>query len=88
MPRLVQRARAIAHSRFAGRHSPDGLSAPAHLTGARPPSKANRSRLPGDGTTLWEKPHLAASPEAEALWERNAKNSLRSVLWAQSTKLG
>ena len=38
-------------------------------TGARPPPKANRSRLPRD-EPLWEKPHLAASPEAEALWDK------------------
>ena len=37
--------------------------------GAGPPSKANNSRLPRD-EPLWEKPHLAASPEAEALWEK------------------
>ena len=36
-------------------------------TGARTPPKANRSRLPRD-EPLWEKPHLAASPEAAALW--------------------
>ena len=34
-----------------------------------PPSKANHSRLPRD-EPLWEKPPLAPSSEAEALWER------------------
>ena len=34
-----------------------------------PPSKANYSRLPRD-EPLWEKPPLAPSSEAEALWER------------------
>ena len=34
-----------------------------------PPSKANHSRLPRD-EPLWEKPPLAPSPEAEALWEK------------------
>ena len=37
--------------------------------GALPPSKANNSRLPRD-EPLWEKPHLAPSPEAEALWDK------------------